>query len=496
MLGPQTNPGLARVYLFVLQRYWWVLAGCAVCAWLLGFLYLSQAEPIYEAQVRVLIQDRGLSLDGRPSHSKDKDFLSTQAELIRSPLTISRALGDVKMTVPGSSNQDAVNDAMESLQVSPMARTDIVKVSYRCADPQLAVGRLRAIVQSYREDVRHAERNVATKTLQLLERREESLREQLQMLQREDADLRSASPLIGEPRDGVSVEATSLKELSDRLNEARSQRVRIENCLNALREHADTELPFGESTLADVLDEQVARTIGELERELALAQTHLQQTALVYGPRHPERQAAEARLSSLQAVGNERKAEIVERLRQRLDVARAVEQGMESLYEKEHARLKSLDKHLLKKQQLHANRQLVEQLHESALATLQDFELTDQALADGRASVLVRVLDDFVPPEQPIWPQPVPVLAACALLGLLGGVVGIVAVQRPSLPNDHAMQSNSCPVDAALTRREADADPVAGRALDQTVVPVGIGAIMEGQNPAINTSLASNETTT
>ncbi|MGE3315798.1 MAG: Wzz/FepE/Etk N-terminal domain-containing protein, partial [Planctomycetaceae bacterium] len=73
----------------------------------LGLIYLAQATPIFESEARVLIQQQDL-LNAASRIRTDAEFLSTQAEIIRSPVIIEKALKTVTVPVPEGSTLDPV----------------------------------------------------------------------------------------------------------------------------------------------------------------------------------------------------------------------------------------------------------------------------------------------------------------------------------------------------------------------------------------------------
>src|SRR5215207_3238081 len=82
----------------------------------LGLIYLQQATPIFESEARVLIQQQDL-LNAATRVRSDAEFLSTQAEIIRSPVIIEKALKTVTIPVPEDSDMDPVLFVLKGLKV-------------------------------------------------------------------------------------------------------------------------------------------------------------------------------------------------------------------------------------------------------------------------------------------------------------------------------------------------------------------------------------------
>lgn len=427
------TPG--RLYLSGLWRRRHRLTACVCGALALGALYVLLAEPVYEAQVRVLIQQRGLPFDGQKAKIYDREFLSTQAEVMRSPLTIARAFESLPASVvPESDAEDPVAAAVKALRVSPLANTDIVKVTYQDSDPQRAVELLHAIVESYHSQLRETEQDSAGQSLSLLTQREESLRRELQSLEEEYAALRADSPVVGERGESLSLASAAVRDLAARLAETRSRKWRLETALTSVDTssppiQADRILPA--ITMGDPV---AARTLDQLRQSLWQARSQLEEARRIYGPQHSGLQVEEQRVAALQAQLSEQAAGALASLRQQMELIEVEQHGLRTLYEEEHQNLKALDDYLVQEHRLLASIEPTRQLHEATLSLLQNLQLTDQALARGTASIYVRVLDASVAPEKPIWPPAVPLLAVSGLMGLLLGIIGVVLTERLPIP--------------------------------------------------------------
>jgi uncharacterized protein involved in exopolysaccharide biosynthesis len=425
---PETTRG--KLYLNAFWRRRWLMIGCVGATLLLGGAYVRLVEPVYEAQVRVVIQDRGLALDGQSSKTYDKEFLSTQAEIIRSPLIIELALRDTPPPETTEPDDDPVGTVHECLRVSPLAGTDIVMVSFQHADPNHATDRIRSILQSYQQHLNETEQVAAGETMELLARREKELRGELELLQQQYMRLRAESPLLGDARDAISVETTTLKDLSDRLADVRARRTLLAASLGSVSD-ADVSLDW---VLTQPLGNTLSHNIRALYQQLVEARANARELQKVYGPLHPEFQLTTHRVALLEEELRQQQAAAIAGLRQQLDVLIAEEQALEGQDTFERSRLKQVDRFLLEEQRLQANLLRVERLYTTALAALEGVQLADQALADGRASILVQILDDFVAPVDPIWPQPIPFMALSGLLGLFLSTVAILFIERLPLP--------------------------------------------------------------
>ena len=84
--------GDSQIDLTTIWRGKWYFVICVAISLLLGVAYLLLVDPEYDLGARLLVEEKGLPLElGQPA-PRDKVFLPTQAEIIRSPAVIDRAV--------------------------------------------------------------------------------------------------------------------------------------------------------------------------------------------------------------------------------------------------------------------------------------------------------------------------------------------------------------------------------------------------------------------
>ena len=118
-------------------------------------------------------------------------------------------------------------------------------------------------------------------------------------------------------------------------------------------------------------------------------------------------------------------------LQQELETAERTENELAKLYSKTQEEAKEMDSYLLREQLVQNNISRLETVHETMLARLVDFELADQAVAGGRASVDVRVLEGPELTSRLVWPLPPFVLAGSLLLGCIFPICLLATFGKP-----------------------------------------------------------------
>ncbi len=477
----------------VIWRGKWFIFACMVASLGTAAAYLHHAKPVFEAEARLLVRQKGLQFDRESSFLKDRQFLATEAEILRSEAVLERALQLASPKLPDGYSGDPMTLVLDSLTVTPSPVADVLTVSYRSHSEQDTVAVLRAALDSYQEALHQSEGDDYVSTAKVLAQREQSLRDELKQLQNQYALLRAGSPLVGQGREALNLHTQQLSTLGDRLATARGRKFEIEKKLESfvgfkqkdpdviqlvvLRE-IGVELP-SEQAVADgvvtashaelsdmhdvvslsytgfgdvALHNSAAAQMFRQQAESKLAQMHdverqywLAKAALIrlqQHATHPSYRTAESEVKHWEQLVSQHREDwhrfLQEQvdalhtvLQQELETAAKAESQLEKLYVETQEQAKELDLYLLEEQAIEADIARLESVHGTILARLVDFELADQSVAGGHASVEVRVLEGPELTNHIVWPMPPFVLAGSLLLGCMVPVALLAAFGRP-----------------------------------------------------------------
>lgn len=423
-----------------------------------GFGYLCLVPPTYLAQARVLVEPQGVSPEMEMRGRVDPEFLPTQAETIRSPVTIRKALKSVSVRPPSgisATEFDPVRHVLKSLQVTPILKANVVTVSYRSSDTTEAEQLIASIVEAYRQHVAELDRGATRASTEVVAARERSLRQDLEAAQREYDALRRSSPLVGQGRDANAQAVIELNRLGNQLAATWARRAELEAMLNLVTSENAPGATDGEPRVAERHEvsltrrpltndiENVARFAQATEAQLLqdvqdqyrFAKLRLQQLDATLGPRHPEMIAAQTELQELAIRMNQRIGEIVAGWRSQLQVAVQTVKELERSYKSKQRDAKSAEAFLVREEFLKGNIERIESLHAATAAQLAQMQSTEQAIAGGRSSIDVRILDGPVVLSEMTWPNPKLFLPAAGCLGLVFGLcLVLVGEMRPLGP--------------------------------------------------------------
>ncbi len=424
--------------------------------------YLIVAPRMYEATVRIMVNEKQLSVSelGRDLATlptlEDASPIATQAELAQSQRVIEQARAQVlsQGTYGLPQSKLTLKNLKKNLKVSIVPATNILELRYLSQNPLLSARLLNAVSETMIGENAEAIRAEAGSARNFLEAEVAKKRAQLAQAEAAQSQYKKSSGVVSFPDQTKSLVAslTNLEEqertLTAQLQEAKAR----ENSLRRITDDADTL----KNTYAAVRigqDEELKRLnakLAELESEIIVLRSRfkddypallrlLQQrdaTRALYNqrvsrllpkdaPANPPANIASDQLSQDLAARlilseNERSA-----LESRLDVVRTQRANIQ-------ARLN----------QLPVNEQALAQLtrqSQEAASSLQLLQrkLDEARIAQAQLASNIRIIDRAEPPTSPEWPSKRIVLVISTVAGIVLaiGVVLLLEVLDGTLRN-------------------------------------------------------------
>jgi uncharacterized protein involved in exopolysaccharide biosynthesis len=403
----------------ILQKRGEIIATAVLLAMLGGTAYLVTADPIFGVSSKVLVQRRASITDDedRAPGSAGTNFLETQAEVVHSSAIVAEVLNERPELAPQGLEGDPVKAVLEALAVARVAGTNVMTLGYRDSDAKRAAALVDAVIERYRSYLREDEQAGSVAALEVLTENERRIRKELGELEDRYRQARVASASLGDSKQGFEVQKQMLVKLGDKLIDARSQRIDLENQLRAsgmkgskAARNAEKAVPSASQAVATSSEGTMATDVASLRDALWQAQVRRAELAERYPAGNPELRELDARIALIQ-----------QNMAASVEAAKETERRLESIYQSEFAASRELDDQSSRAQQLLDEVERVRQVHQIALTQLKQLELDANALTAGRAGVSVRVLEPPVAPDEQIWPRPALVLIPAAFLGLTGG---------------------------------------------------------------------------
>lgn len=472
-LKPSTSSGSTFIDLWVLWRRKGLLLLCVMFAVGLGVAYLLVAPPIYESEARVLVRTEGLAAQ-RPAGRalEDKNFLATQAAILASPMVIRQALEVVPLAVPDVPELDPVVVVRQSLNVAPVTQGDVLSVRYRSDDPADTSDLINALIATYEEYHRAKEQDTQSETLQLIARREQEVRNELSQLREKYEAFRKASPLLGEAKDAFAVQIGRIRQLDEQLAKAKTDRSQLENRLQVFLAMHNLRLPHEAPSFAAVstanelprprrssevllehasyvstpsrrmlhqpedIDQELSGTdpgpgdLTQIQEALWQAQKRLLDLSQVFGPKHPQRIAAEKEVDWWRRMYRDRTRSTAWEMSRQVEAMKSGEQDLQVTYAQEKDEVKKLDNFVLEENRYQSDIGRLEKVHDATLQQLHTTQLSKQAFDGGQTAVQVEVLQAPELATTKVWPKPAPFLGLCGGIGLIAGATLIVLTHR------------------------------------------------------------------
>ena len=335
----------------------------------------------------------------------------------------------------------------ENLQVDPLAGTSILSIRYSDTTALAAAAVVTAIVESYRSYLKTTEHGEHHEMLQLLSTREEKLRGELEQLRADFENLTTERLTAKDVRPQSSASSRVLITLADELSETRNRLSRLENVARLLSSSNDQtrRKPAPEITSLDetharlALDELIHMSnegwlaidnpvkVQEKLWETRRTESELQAT---FGPQHARMVAVRHQISALEEQLLQLANSAPELMRRVADSLQRKKTELEKQYA-EHVESGRLHASMeLKETQKLDEIKRAQNTYDSTVADLRQWQLADQAVANGRSGIAVTLLEEPAPIERSFAANPLIVLGVAGFVGLISSVVLLASLSR------------------------------------------------------------------
>jgi capsular exopolysaccharide synthesis family protein len=206
-----------------------------------SLFYLSTTSPRYETSMRLIIDERGVSVselgqalsefsDTTPGGANP---IATQAELVKSQQVLRRALAIAFPEGTDSSQPlPTPGELSADLQVKIIPATNILELSYQNPDPEMAATLVNAIAEAMVQENAESIRLEASSVRQFLEVRIPDQEERLREVEALESQYRQSSGLVSSETQTTSlVESLATVEDQERTSAAQLQEARTRDAL-------------------------------------------------------------------------------------------------------------------------------------------------------------------------------------------------------------------------------------------------------------------------
>ncbi|WP_245912585.1 GumC family protein [Marinobacterium halophilum] len=450
---------LLQLWRTIWRRKWSILTLMLVVMMLAALVVLSMT-PIYRASSTLLIEQQAAKVVSIEEvyglEGNSNEYLQTQFELLKSrglaervvrqlnltthpefdprqqpePLIDLKGLFDsmdvsrwLPMTTPDDLVEsevmtealifDAVVKAfMERTSISPIMKTQLVRVQIEMADARLAAQAANALANAYIESQLEARLAMTQTATTWMNDRLSGLKGKLQESERRLQEFRESENLVD--LEGVTtVAGGELSQTGDRLIDARRNRAEAESQYRQVASMRNG----GWQRLASVPAVLSNQLVQQLKAEEGRARSKVQELSRRYGPKHPSMISAQSELSAATTNLRSQVDQVVASIEREYQLATANERSLQGSFNENKEQIQDIKRKEFKLRELQREVDGNRSLYDTFMTRLKETSATSDF-----ESVNARIVDPAVVPDEPVKPKKSLVVAIAGLLALMAGI--------------------------------------------------------------------------
>lgn len=450
---------LHALWRVLMHRRWSIISLTIVVAMLATLIVLS-VTPIYRATSTLLIEPRKNQVVSAEEifglDTSRGEYLATQFELLKSrelvqrivlenkltehpeltseessnslldwrswvkkadiasylPITLPEDLLEPKVSSDDEKLEAVIQEMKERILVTPVTRTQLVKINVEMADATTATKLANALAQGYIESQLEARLQMTDTATSWMNQRLGELKTRLQTSERKLQDYRERENLV-DVKGVTTLSAESLSDISSRLTDARKDRAGAESQYRQVRAINRNDLERLSSVPA-VLSNPL---IQEFKAEQARAQSKLQELSRRYGPKHPKMISAQSELRSATSSLRSQVDQVVASIEKNYQLAKANVGSLNSTYQANKGEIQDISRKEFKLRELQLEVDTNRSLYNTFVSRLKETSATSDLEAAN-----ARIVDRAVVPSNPVKPRKGLIVMLSALLALMAGV--------------------------------------------------------------------------
>lgn len=425
---------LSEAMLTLKKRRWIVVA--AVLLGLVYGVYKAKTQPkLYEAFGQIQVRSGSSNeyrfnavqaMTGTDTTAK----MLTEIEILKSDslmLTVAREMDlannpeflDATGPVPHSSLDDpnvrqaTIHRLQSNLNIVLVPKTEIIKISYSSLNPKLAADIVNKVISAYIQRSYETRFASTQRVSQWLSSQLNDLKQQVETSQEQMMDLQRKLGILGFDPNHNQI-STTLEDLSKAAADAKLARIIAESRYRVL---SGMDPDSMESSI-DAVPGAPPAELTQLRTQLATAQASYAQMEATLGPNHPQAKSLRAEISELSAAVNKEQNRLLLQAKENYVVARANENQTNAALEAQKAdayKLRDdLIEYTLRQREFESNRTLYEGLLQ---------RLRTAGVEAGLESMEIDVVDQALPPAQPVLRSQGKLILLGVIFGLIGGTI-------------------------------------------------------------------------
>ena len=421
-ISADSTADLSRTWHALIERVW-VVPLCLVISLTLGFAYLRRAPVLYSATTTVQVQQ-----DQAPVFKIDNvrfedlqalDFLQTIAQTLKTRPLLARVAESnnlaadsrfLSATIMPSTEEDLVDTLARLTTVKLRRGTRLIDVTVTHSSPQLTALLANSLVSQFIANYAEQHTTSGEVASEFLVQEASRLRRKLQESEVALQAYRETSK-ASSLDDRQNTVVAELKELSTKVTEAKSARIKLESEYNQVLTLSNN--PEALMTLPTIA---ANASVLAARQNLSKAQNDFEVLKQRYKEKHPKYIQAQTQLAALQNDLAESIPKAAQSLKASLDATRASEQALESALTTQEASALKLNKLAIQYGVLSREVESDRALYESVLKTMKETSVTKEI-----TPMKIRVVQPAFTPKTPFSPKRALIVAISALGGIFAG---------------------------------------------------------------------------
>jgi succinoglycan biosynthesis transport protein ExoP len=420
--------------LITLRKRRWVLVASVLLGLAYG-IYKAESQPqLFEAYGRIQVR-AGSSNEYRvgalPGYGGDTSSkMLSEIEILKSDtlmLKVAREMDlsnnatflETKGPVPHTSvdtpniRQSTVHVLQSNLHVALVPKTDIIRISYSSLSPKLSADIVNKVISTYIQRSYETRFDSSQRVSKWLSSTLDDLKQQVETSQEQMMDMERRLGILGFDPTHNQI-STSLDDLSRAAGSAKLARIIAESRYRILNGMDPNSIEGSIETTPGTAPGELSG----LRAQLATARASFAQLEATLGPNHPQSKAAKAQIDELTKEIDTEQNRLLLQAKENYVIARANEDQTTAALEAQKTdayKLRDdLVEYTLRKREFEANRTLYDSLRE---------RLRTAGVQAGLESLEIDVVDQALPPANPVLKPQSTIILTSLVFGLLGGIV-------------------------------------------------------------------------
>ena len=426
---PQNGVLPQESLIYIAIRHRWIILSTVVLSLIVAFVYLLKATPVYTSASRLYVEQSGPKIisEYEGVMTRSKNYLYTQAELIKSTPIIADVVDDAQIsrfrTFAGVDN--LVGYVKKDLNVTIGKKDDIVTVSFNSPYPAEAAQIVNTVIDSYVGYHSTRKRSTVSQVLNILQREKVNRDKELSAKFARLLDFTRTNGIVSFDNKGGNVVFQKLSKLSEALTAAQLVTINAKADFEAahsmldepakIKQFAAAQPTAGVRVFINDMETQLLSELKDAEIELENARYYCTEE-------HPSIQAMHVKIEHIKRRIDDQAKKFadayIEVVRLRWTTAKQREYELSTSFDVQQAEAKDLGIKSTEYMVLRSELKRTERLCEILDDRIKELNVTEDV-----GALNITVLEVARPSLYPSKPQRARIMTVALALGLIFGYI-------------------------------------------------------------------------